>query len=452
MNSMNHFCKKTLLFYYILAFTCGFVQAQESNKAIAIPEKENLVKNGSFEELNDCPDDFGKLEQAIGWTSVNYTPDIFNKCAKNPKVQVPSNFYGTQTAASGKGYAGILTYHETSPIEIIKTTLSEPLEKGRKYNISFKLSLADAYSNFASNNIGVLFANEENVSQILKEGRADIKAVDIVKNTKGWTTISKVFMAEDEYQVMLIGNFYKKEDTKIQKIQTSAYPVAYYYIDDVEVTKIIESNDDENFVKVIGRLYDAKTKQLIQAQGRIDFVLPDINYRAFEVTKEASRYEFSNMQRAKRFYLEAKAKGYFSERVMVEGNDSASLFTQDFYLKPSSLGSSVVLDNIRFDFNKASIHPESFPELNMLITFMQEHRNYHIEIAGHTDNAGIEEHNQKLSEMRAQSIVNYLAEHGFVNRKRMTHVGYGSTQPIASNDTDEGKSKNRRVEMKIVKD
>jgi outer membrane protein OmpA-like peptidoglycan-associated protein len=150
--------------------------------------------------------------------------------------------------------------------------------------------------------------------------------------------------------------------------------------------------------------------------------------------------------------LEAKSKGYYSDRVLVEGNDSSSFFKHDFYLQPIELGTTIILDNITFDFNKASIHPESYPELNLLINFLQEHRNYHAEIAGHTDNVGIEEHNLKLSEARAEAIVNYVVEHGFINRKRLSFVGYGASKPIAANDTEEGKAKNRRVELRIIKD
>ncbi|MEI6854382.1 MAG: OmpA family protein, partial [Bacteroidota bacterium] len=72
-----------------------------------------------------------------------------------------------------------------------------------------------------------------------------------------------------------------------------------------------------------------------------------------------------------------------------------------------------------------------------------------IEISGHTDNVGKENDNQLLSEARAKAVMDYFVRKG-INPTRLTYKGYGSTQPIAPNTTDEGRAKNRRVEMKVI--
>jgi len=74
-----------------------------------------------------------------------------------------------------------------------------------------------------------------------------------------------------------------------------------------------------------------------------------------------------------------------------------------------------------------------------------------VEIAGHTDSTASAETNQKLSENRAQSVRNYLIKKG-INKERITAVGYGETQPVADNGTEEGRQKNRRTEVRIIRE
>ncbi len=421
-----------------------FAFAQETPKA-----GTNLVNNGGFETLTECPKDYGQLEKATGWRTLTFTPDLFSTCAESAKLGVPSNFFGTQRAGNGNNYIGLLAYHEDSPLEIVYSRLVVPMEKGKKYKVSFRVSLADTYSNYACDNLGVLFTNDP--QKALDANTAHVKADFIVKESINWATITRNFVADADYKFIVLGNLFKKEATKIAKIKNIAYPAAYYYVDDIQVSKIIDTEDEEYFVKVVGGVYDAETK--LPIASRIDFVLPDIRYRAFELNDSKNgKYKFSNMQRAPRFYLEAKAKGYFSDRVMVEGNDTASLFMHDFYLQPSELGSVKILDDIHFDLNKATLKEESHPELIMVSNFLHDHPNFHIEIAGHTDATGKPEDNLRLSEARAESVVKYLIDKGLVQRNRMIFKGYGETMPLVANDTDEGRAKNRRVELKIVKD
>lgn len=107
------------------------------------------------------------------------------------------------------------------------------------------------------------------------------------------------------------------------------------------------------------------------------------------------------------------------------------------------------LDNVFFDSGKSTLRAESFKELNELAEFMKHKKTMVIEVAGHTDNVGNPESNQKLSEARANEVRNYLIKKG-IGGERLQAKGYGDTQPVASNDTDAGKQKNRRTEVRIV--
>jgi outer membrane protein OmpA-like peptidoglycan-associated protein len=107
------------------------------------------------------------------------------------------------------------------------------------------------------------------------------------------------------------------------------------------------------------------------------------------------------------------------------------------------------LDNVYFDIGKYSLRPESFKELNELVEYMKWRENEKIEIAGHTDNVGTDADNLKLSQNRAEAIKQYLIKKG-ISANRVIAKGYGASQPVADNSTDEGKQKNRRTEVKIL--
>lgn len=108
-----------------------------------------------------------------------------------------------------------------------------------------------------------------------------------------------------------------------------------------------------------------------------------------------------------------------------------------------------VLNDVNFDVGKTTIRPDSFETLNNLAELMKRKKTMVIELAGHTDNVGNDGANQKLSEQRAESVKQYLIKKG-VPAQRIIAVGYGSTKPVASNDSEQGRQKNRRTEVNIL--
>jgi outer membrane protein OmpA-like peptidoglycan-associated protein len=110
---------------------------------------------------------------------------------------------------------------------------------------------------------------------------------------------------------------------------------------------------------------------------------------------------------------------------------------------------NIILHSIYFEKSKPDLLPESYPEVQKLVKLMKSHPLLNISIAGHTDNVGEKFGLIKLSEERAKTIKNYLIEGG-IAAFRVTALGYGDSKPLAPNDTEENKSKNRRVEIRIV--
>jgi OOP family OmpA-OmpF porin len=121
-------------------------------------------------------------------------------------------------------------------------------------------------------------------------------------------------------------------------------------------------------------------------------------------------------------------------------------FTVNIKYEPAR---TYTLDNVHFDFSKATLRPESFTELQELIDYLQSKQDVRIEIAGHTDNVGQKTDNLKLSQERANTIKGYLVKKG-ISASRIVAKGYGDSVPIADNSTDEGRQKNRRTEVKIL--
>lgn len=110
---------------------------------------------------------------------------------------------------------------------------------------------------------------------------------------------------------------------------------------------------------------------------------------------------------------------------------------------------SFTLDNVEFDFGKSTLRPESFKVLDELAEYLQRKDDERIEVGGHTDNIGTAAKNQKLSQERAQSIVTYLISKG-IGAERLVAKGYGATDPVADNKTEEGRQRNRRTEVTIL--
>lgn len=124
-------------------------------------------------------------------------------------------------------------------------------------------------------------------------------------------------------------------------------------------------------------------------------------------------------------------------------------FVREVPLKPLFKGQQLVLDNIFFKVDSYELLSESDVELNKLVELLQKNPGIKIEISGHTDNTGSEAHNLTLSEQRAKSVYDYLIAH-HIDAERLSYAGYGFRKPIDTNDTEAGRQRNRRTEIRII--
>jgi outer membrane protein OmpA-like peptidoglycan-associated protein len=153
------------------------------------------------------------------------------------------------------------------------------------------------------------------------------------------------------------------------------------------------------------------------------------------------------------YAMDVSAEGYLFHSEHFEIKEESSLedpFIVEVRLKKISPGQTIVLKNIFFDTDKYDLKKESTAELETLLSLLKRQLEMHIEIGGHTDNQGSEEHNLVLSKNRAKAVYDYLVANG-IESSRLSYKGYGSRAPIESNDSEEGRANNRRTEIKIVK-
>jgi type IX secretion system PorP/SprF family membrane protein len=144
--------------------------------------------------------------------------------------------------------------------------------------------------------------------------------------------------------------------------------------------------------------------------------------------------------------------GFLFKSITADIPDVAGYKTNlnDVTISKLEAGKKVVLNNILFDLNRATIKPESFVELDRTVKLINDIPSLEMEVSGHTDNIGAVAVNQELSEQRAKAVMDYLVAKG-CDKNRLSYKGYGPSQPIASNGTDEGRKTNRRTEFKVLK-
>lgn len=213
----------------------------------------------------------------------------------------------------------------------------------------------------------------------------------------------------------------------------------------------------EAWVTVRGKIIDSETGRPIGAKIIYERLPEGKETGIAQTNPETGEYEL-RLPGGSLYGIRAEAPDKISESQNLDLTDvteDRTIDDRDFTLANIRVADiaadvTVVLNNVFFDFDKSVLKPESFPELNRIVEMMEERAEMQIEVSGHTDSMGPEWYNQALSQRRAKAVVTYLAEKG-INAGRLKVEYFGESKPIDSNETNEGRSKNRRVEFKILK-
>jgi outer membrane protein OmpA-like peptidoglycan-associated protein len=219
---------------------------------------------------------------------------------------------------------------------------------------------------------------------------------------------------------------------------------------DIYRLEIPKKAKPEPVVIFSGRVLNGKTKEYISSNIEINDLI-DNKQLALAVSSPQDGSYSVLLTMGKKYSFAASKDGFYpvSENIDLSTIKEYKEYKKDLYLFPIEKGQTVKLNNIFFDFNKAELKEESFHELNKLKDLLTKNQRMKIEIGGHTDNVGDDDYNTKLSLSRVASVKEYLVKNN-IAKERISINGYGENKPTDTNDTEEGRAKNRRVEFKIL--
>jgi len=220
---------------------------------------------------------------------------------------------------------------------------------------------------------------------------------------------------------------------------------------DIVKIKLVKELRPNPVILITGKVFNSKTKEPLGASIEYETLIDGRNVGVAQSNPLTGEYKIV-LPYGKNYGFMAYAEKHASVSDNFDLTTVAEYkeITRDLYLTPIEVGTTVRLNNIFFDVAKATLRPESYPELDRLAGLMTQNGKVQIELSGHTDNVGADEANLKLSEDRAKSVTEYLLGLG-IAADRIVPKGYGETKPQTTNDTDEGRQLNRRVEFTILK-
>ncbi|MDR1006593.1 MAG: OmpA family protein [Bacteroidales bacterium] len=369
-------------------------------------DTNDLIYNPSFEEHLTCPNKieaYGEMTEVLGWWQpTGGSSDYYNKCGKK-QTSVPKNKLGIQMPRSGVGMVGIYT-SKTTYREYIQTQLKEKLLKGEKYKLTFYVSLSE-YSSGAIATIGGLFTTYK-LSDTVREMLAINERTMHDFNVKEKRTT---------YFKPQVVNPFEKPLTNTQQW--------------MKIEGEFVAQGGEQYL-TIGNFYPSDKSNVVDIAD-LTYLLPGAYYYIDDVS------------------LVCLTCGMPKQIAAVSEGGSPITITKQKEKKPYEVGQVVVLKDIFFDFDKSILLPQSYIELNNLLDVLNKYPQMTIELRGHTDNYGTDAYNLPLSQRRAAAVYDYLIAHG-IDKSRLSYKGYGAKIPIADNNTDEGRAKNRRVEFSIL--
>ena len=369
------------------------------------------------------------------------------------------------SARPGAGRQGLTDIYKTTRLDNTWEKWSEPENMGPVINTA----AMDAY--FSLDKSGNVFMSRANSRVdggnldlfMLVERSIKIQLVGVVfdDKTKETITASVEVKPADTDPISLQTNNYGKFETRIPEV--ASYTVSASsdgYLPKEQRVKLPTFQKDTTLLidvyltpvakKLIlaGSVYNQKTDKLMTAN--LSMILREDRNVNMNLTAKGGNYE-KEINKLGWYIITASAEGFLNstDSIYVPSKDVTPV-VKDMYLQPIEVGVTVKLKNVYFDYDKTTLQSQSYVELDKVVEFLQKNSSVEIEIAGHTDSRGSDQYNLDLSQGRCQSVVDYLIAQG-VESYRLTAHGYGEGKPIDSNDTEDGRANNRRVEFTVLK-
>jgi len=417
--------------------------------------------------FKDFNGDFVQSENEPGVKNV-----LLNISREELKVysNIPSDFYNAELLSDNLGRVQLEKIPEGqykiiyNPIGKEAGTFSKALEE-MTITVSKNMTL---YIPFVEKNkvFGKIILNRSKLSGLSKLDVSNIRITATDSKGKTYTTLTDkngefVIFAPvtDQYIVNVNNIFYENFDLRQNnfKVQFNGYKqfeVNFVFDEKIRRINFSPTTQDNQLANVLqvrrtnlrGIVKDANSLAPIRARVNIINTKTNTILNSLYSSSQTGEYSMSFMA-DENYLLEVMADGYwyYSEDLNLNQVTTFLNVTKDVVLKPISIGSKIEL-NIKFEINKTDLDPNSVAELNRLLKLLKENENIKIEVQGHSDDLEALS-NTQISEERAKKVARYLIENGFSN---IQIRGFGNTVPVASNDTEQGRSLNRRVEIEVV--
>lgn len=363
---------------------------------VATAQDQNLVENGSFEQIEGKIKREGAISVAVGWMSpTKASADLFAGKVKDG-LGTPSNFVGYEDPQDGENYVGIrvFSYNDKEPRQYISTKLKLPLRKDAMYCVKFYVNLAEG-SKYACNNIGVNFSKKQ---YNIDENKSIMTTTDVMHKDNpvfngyfGWEEVCATYVAEGGEKFLTIGNFFSNGDTQNQRLKKvkdftgTSVMSAYYFIDNISVTMIDSEDECDCMIK--------------DHEVKVDYI-----YEVAPVNPEGMK------------------------------DDMIIRYTE-----------------IYFGYGKSEFSVSDMDHLANVEKVMQKNEAHKITIIAHMDAEEAQDEDLTGIDLdRADAVKKHLVSKG-ISADRISIKTVGANEPQSTDDSEIGHAKNRRVTFVLSK-
>lgn len=347
---------------------------------------QNLVPNGDFEKLIGCPKSLSELN-VYSWNNTveESTADLFTSCTHKESLVHPNILH--LQPYDGISYVGVKPAINGSGYrEYISCRLKSKLKQGKTYRIKLAVAIPDECS-YRVNHIDFLFSSVPLTGTFPEDPIIDVPSVSFSLKEMESLSTWKIF-----------------ETTYVAEGDEAYLCIGNFLrMKKKDLVPIKQKNKNYH------RLFENCAYTCLDAIEIVDVNAPPPTDNKVEKVETVKKVEEPVI------------------RIIPE---------------------PIVLENLLFETASAALKEDDIPDLNAIVTYLQNRPELNALIEGHTDNVGKDDANLILSDNRAASVINYLVEKG-IERNRLRPQGFGASQPIADNSTKEGRSKNRRVVVRF---
>lgn len=444
-------------------FAClSLTQAQENQIPLMNPSFEGKPRAGTI---------MGKVHS--GWkdcgSSRESVPDVQpNSDANNPFFAV------TTPPQHGDTYLGLVV-RDNDTWEGLTQRLMRPIEDNKTYSFQIYLAKSPQYVSDARNEPGKKTNHDGNAKLQIWGGNMYCQRLELLAESPmikhaDWRAYEFLFRPNDTYNFITIRAFYKTPSLVIYNgnlLVDNASPITLItepVVDIQKPSKTIEKTDDEQFtlfakVDNVSRKKDIK---LLYNSRPIPFTYSTKSGKLsanIKLLKGNNKIKITAKNKVGS--SSDNATVVYEPKVIIASTSNPPVKTPEQPVKPKvsyenkefekdvKEGQVLLIEKLYFDIDSASINAPSRPVLDEVYEFIRSKPNVVFEIGGHTNNRCATTFCDKLSERRAESVVDYLVKKG-IDRNRLRYKGYGKRNPVATNNTITGRKRNQRVEIKVL--